>query len=94
MDAIFQPIKKSDTYQIKLFTYNSGRSRSQPGGGVEGRVGEGTGGGSHPIGGVQGVPPERMLIEMKQNGTIWSANQTFVTHSNFAVSPVKLHKIY
>ena len=62
--------------------------------GVEGRVGEGTVGVSHPIGGGSGGPTRENVEKMKQNGTIWSANQAFVTHSNFAVSPVKLHKIY
>ena len=84
------------TYLILIFTYNSGRSRSQPGrgGGVEGRVGEGTGEVSHPIGGGSGGPTRENVEKMKQNGTIWSANQAFVTHSIFAVSPVKLLKIY
>ena len=57
-------------------------------------MGEGTRGVSHPIGGGSGGPIRENVEKMKQNGTIWSANQAFVTQSNFAVSRVKLHKIY
>ena len=58
------------TYLILIFTYNSGRSRSQPGGGgVEGRVGEGTGGVSHLIGGGSGGPTRENVETRAPRGT-------------------------
>ena len=57
--------------------------------GPKGRVGEGTGVVSPPVGGGSGASPEIILKKKKQNGAIWSANQAFQTHSNLAVSLVK-----
>ena len=61
----------------------SGGSRSQPGGGggsrgPKGRVGEGTGGVSPPVGGGSGgLPRVNFEKKMKQNGATWSANKAF-----------------
>ena len=88
------------TYLILIFTYNSGRSRSQPGGGGGGGGVRGPSGGRYGRGspsywwGFRGSHSERMLKKWSKTVQSGVQSQAFVTHSNFAVSPVILHKIY